>query len=87
MYLFGSLGVLLVVVVRTHDILAGAINFGDCRRISYIFRFLQNRSANCIAKPVDQAGRAAAERVFEESDEPAESQRGREFKRERCGRD
>src|SRR5256885_11165941 len=29
MYLFGSLGVLLVVAVGTHDILAGAINLGD----------------------------------------------------------
>jgi ABC-type multidrug transport system fused ATPase/permease subunit len=83
MYLFGSLGVLLVVVVGTREILAGATNLGDL-----IFFLI---CCGLLYEPVGklhqlnqlmQAGRAAGERVFEIIDEPTESQRGGKFERE-----
>jgi len=82
MYLFGSLGVLLVVAVGTHDILAGAINLGDLTAFLILSGFLYEPVGKLHQlNQLLQAGRAAAERVFEIIDEPAESQRGRKFER------
>ncbi len=84
MYLFGSLGVLLVVAVGTQRDLGGS---DPIWAISPPFLY----AAGFLYEPVGklhqlnqliQAGRAAGERVFEIIDEPAESQRGRKFERE-----
>jgi ABC-type multidrug transport system fused ATPase/permease subunit len=83
MYLFGSLGILLVVVVGTHDILAGATNLGDLTAFLICCGFLYEPVGKLHQlNQLIQAGRAAGERVFEIMDEPAESQRGRKFERE-----
>jgi ATP-binding cassette, subfamily B, bacterial len=83
MYLFGSLGVLLVVAVGTHDILAGAMNLGDLTAFLILSGFLYEPVGKLHQlNQLLQAGRAAAERVFEIIDEPVESQHGREFKGE-----
>ena len=83
MYLFGSLGVLLVVVVGTHDILAGATNLGDLTAFLICCGFLYEPVGKLHQlNQLIQAGRAAGERVFEIIDEPVESQRGRKFARE-----
>jgi ABC-type multidrug transport system fused ATPase/permease subunit len=82
MYLFGSLGVLLVVAVGTHDILTGAINLGDLTAFLILSGFLYEPVGKLHQlNQLLQAGRAAAERVFEIIDEPAESQRGHKFER------
>src|SRR5947199_9584505 len=83
MYLFGSLGVLLVVVVGTREILAGATNLGDLTAF-LIFCGLLYEPVGKLHQlnQLIQAGRAAGERVFEIIDEPAESERGRKFDRE-----
>jgi ATP-binding cassette, subfamily B, bacterial len=83
MYLFGSLGVLLVVVVGTREILAGATNLGDLTAF-LIFCGLLYEPVGKLHQlnQLIQAGRAAGERVFEIIDEPAEWQRGRKFNRE-----
>jgi ABC-type multidrug transport system fused ATPase/permease subunit len=83
MYLFGSLGVLLVVAVGTQDILAGAIKLGDLGAFLLLSGFLYEPVGKLHQlNQLIQAGRAAGERVFEIIDEPAESQRGRKFERE-----
>jgi ABC-type multidrug transport system fused ATPase/permease subunit len=83
MYLFGSLGVLLVVAVGTHDILTGAINLGDLTAFLILSGFLYEPVGKLHQlNQLLQAGRAAAERVFEIIDEPVESQHGRKFQRE-----
>src|SRR5881227_1954754 len=83
MYLFGSLGVLLVVVVGTREILEGATNLGDLTAF-LIFCGLLYEPVGKLHQlnQLIQAGRAAGERVFEIIDEPAESQRGQKFERE-----
>ena len=54
MYLFGSLGVLLVVVVGTHDILAGATNLGDLTAFLILLRFsLRTGGQIASAQPTD----------------------------------
>src|SRR5205823_9347937 len=83
MYLFGSLGVLLVVAVGTHDILAGVMNLGDLTAFLILSGFLYEPVGKLHQlNQLLQAGRAAAERVFEIIDEPVESQHGCEFKGE-----
>jgi len=83
MYLFGSLGILLVVVVGTREILAGATNLGDLTAFLILCGFLYEPVGKLHQlNQLIQAGRAAGERVFEIIDEPAESQRGRKFERE-----
>jgi ATP-binding cassette, subfamily B, bacterial len=86
MYLFGSLGFLLVVAVGTRDVLSGVINLGDFGAFLWF--------AGLLYEPVGklhqlnqllQAGRAAGERVFEIIDEPMESQRGHKFEGETRG--
>src|SRR5438067_9293165 len=80
MYLFGSLGVLLVVAVGTQDILAGAIKLGDLGAFLLLSGFLYEPVGKLHQlNQLIQAGRAAGERVFEIIDEPAESLRGRKF--------
>jgi ATP-binding cassette subfamily B protein len=82
MYLFGSLGILLVVVAGTHDILAGATNLGDLTAFLICCGFLYEPVGKLHQlNQLIQAGRAAGERVFEIIDEPAESQRGLKFER------
>jgi len=83
MYLFGSLGVLLVVAVGTQDILSKAIQLGDLGAFLLLSGFLYEPVGKLHQlNQLIQAGRAAGERVFEIIDEPAESQRGRKFERE-----
>jgi len=83
MYLFGSLGVLLIVAVGTQDILSGAIKLGDLGAFLLLSGFLYEPVGKLHQlNQLIQAGRAAGERVFEIMDEPAESQRGRKFERE-----
>jgi ABC-type multidrug transport system fused ATPase/permease subunit len=83
MYLFGSLGVLLIVAVGTRDILSGAIKLGDLGAFLLLSGFLYEPVGKLHQlNQLIQAGRAAGERVFEIIDEPAESQRGRKFERE-----
>jgi len=83
MYLFGSLGILLVVAVGTQDILSGAIKLGDLGAFLLLSGFLYEPVGKLHQlNQLIQAGRAAGERVFEIIDEPAESQRGRKFERE-----
>jgi ATP-binding cassette, subfamily B, bacterial len=83
MYLIGSLGVLLVVAVGTQRILAGAMNLGDLTAFLILSGFLYEPVGKLHQlNQLLQAGRAAAERVFEIIDEPAESQHGRQFKGE-----
>jgi len=82
MYLFGSLGVLLVVAVGTQDILSKAIQLGDLGAFLLLSGFLYEPVGKLHQlNQLLQAGRAAGERVFEIIDEPAESQRGRKFER------
>src|SRR5437879_6043955 len=86
MYLFGSLGILLVVVVGTRDIFSGATNLGDVTAFLIFSGFLYEPMGKLHQlNQLIQAGRAAGERVFEIIDEPAESQRGRKFAREGRG--
>src|SRR6184192_4130957 len=83
MYLFGSLGVLLIVAVGTQDILSGAIQLGDLGAFLLLSGFLYEPVGKLHQlNQLIQAGRAAGERVFEIIDEPAESQRGHKFGRE-----
>ena len=83
MYLFGSLGVLLIVAVGTQDILSGAIKLGDLGAFLLLSGFLYEPVGKLHQlNQLIQAGRAAGERVFEIIDEPAESQRGKKFERE-----
>src|ERR1044071_6376564 len=83
MYLFGSLGVLLVVAVGTNDILAGSMNLGNLTAFLILSPFLFEPMGKLHQlNQLLQAGRAAAERVFEIIDEPAEPQHGRQFKGE-----
>ena len=80
MYLFGSLGVLLIVAVGTQDILSGAIKLGDLGAFLLLSGFLYEPVGKLHQlNQLIQAGRAAGERVFEIIDEPAESERGRKF--------
>src|SRR6184192_878036 len=83
MYLFGSLGVLLVVAVGTQDILSKAIQLGDLGAFLLLSGFLYEPVGKLHQlNQLVQAGRAAGERVFEIIDEPMESQRGRNFDHE-----
>src|SRR5207253_3925962 len=73
MYLFGSLGVLLVVAVGTQDILSGAIKLGDLGAFLLLSGFLYEPVGKLHQlNQLLQAGRAAGERVFEILDEPIE---------------
>jgi len=83
MYLFGSLGVLLVVAVGTLDVLSGSMQLGDLLAFLFLSFYLYEPVGTLHQlNQLLQAGRAAAERVFEIIDEPAEPQHGRQFKNE-----
>jgi len=49
MYLFGSLGVLLIVAVGTQDILSKTIQLGDLGAFLCFPVFFTNQWANCIS--------------------------------------
>jgi ATP-binding cassette subfamily B protein len=83
MYLFGSLGILLVVAVGTQDVLSGAIKLGDLGAFLWLSGLLYEPVGKLHQlNQLMQAARAAGERVFEIIDEPLESQRGGKFGRE-----
>ncbi|HKS31463.1 MAG TPA: ABC transporter ATP-binding protein [Chthoniobacterales bacterium] len=83
MYLFGSLGVLLIVAVGTLDVLSGSMQLGDLLAFLLLSGYLYEPVGKLHQlNQLLQAGRAAAERVFEIVDEPAESQRGRKLEGE-----
>ena len=83
MYLFGTLGVLAVGTVGILEILSGSMRLGDLTAFLILSGFLYEPVGKLHQlNQLLQAGRAAAERVFEIIDEPVESQRGRKFEGE-----
>jgi ABC-type multidrug transport system fused ATPase/permease subunit len=73
MYLFGSLGVLLVVAVGARDILSGALQLGDFGAFLVLASFLYEPVGKLHElNQLMQAGRAAGERVFEILDSEGE---------------
>jgi ATP-binding cassette subfamily B protein len=80
MYLFGSLGVLLVVAVGARDILSGAMQLGDLGAFLVLASFLYEPIGKLHElNQLVQAGRAAGERVFEILDSAAEPEGGETF--------
>lgn len=83
MYLLGSLGILLVVAVGALNVLSGSMQLGDLGAFLLLSGYLYEPVGKLHQlNQLLQAGRAAAERVFEIIDEPVESQYGGEFKGE-----
>jgi ABC-type multidrug transport system fused ATPase/permease subunit len=77
MYLFGSLGVLLVVAVGARDILSGALQLGDFGAFLVLASFLYEPVGKLHElNQLVQAGRAAGERVFEILDSEGEPKGG-----------
>src|SRR6201993_1973005 len=80
MYLFGSLGVLLVVRVGLRDVLSGALQLGDLGAFLVLASFLYEPIGKLHElNQLVQAGRAAGERVFEILDSAAEPEGGETF--------
>src|SRR5215475_5903197 len=80
MYLFGSLGVLLVVAVGARDILAGTFQLGDFGAFLVLASFLYEPVGKLHElNQLMQAGRAAGERVFEILDSAGEPAGGETF--------
>jgi ABC-type multidrug transport system fused ATPase/permease subunit len=80
MYLFGSLGVLLVVAVGARDILFGALQLGDLGAFLLLASFLYEPVGKLHElNQLVQAGRAAGERVFEILDSVGEPEGGETF--------
>src|SRR6476620_212036 len=80
MYLFGSLGVLLVVAVGARDILSGAVQLGDFGAFLVLASFLYEPVGKLHElNQLVQAGRAAGERVFEILDSEGEPGGGETF--------
>jgi ATP-binding cassette subfamily B protein len=80
MYLFGSLGVLLVVAVGARDILSGALQLGDFGAFLVLASFLYEPVGKLHElNQLVQAGRAAGERVFEILDSEGEPEQGETF--------
>ena len=80
MYLFGSLGVLLVVAVGAHDILSGVLPLGDLGAFLVLATFLYEPIGKLHElNQLVQAGRAAGERVFEILDSASEPADGKTF--------
>ena len=78
MYLFGSLGVLLVVAVGARDILAGTFQLGDFGAFLVLASFLYEPVGKLHElNQLMQAGRAAGERVFEILDSEGEADGGK----------
>ena len=77
MYLFGSLGVLLVVAVGARDILSGTFQLGDFGAFLVLASFLYEPVGKLHElNQLMQAGRAAGERVFEILDSEGEPKGG-----------
>jgi ATP-binding cassette, subfamily B, bacterial len=73
MYLIGTLGVILTVLVGTHDVLAGTMQLGDLGAVLLATAYLYEPVGKLHQlNQLLQAGRAAGERVFEIIDEPIE---------------
>jgi len=80
MYLFGSLGVLLVVAVGARGILSGAMQLGDLGAFLVLASFLYEPIGKLHElNQLMQAGRAAGERVFEILDSAGEPEGGKSF--------
>jgi ABC-type multidrug transport system fused ATPase/permease subunit len=80
MYLFGSLGVLLVVAVGARGILSGAFQLGDLAAFLLLASFLYEPMGKLHElNQLVQAGRAAGERVFEILDSVGEPEGGETF--------
>src|SRR5882762_6952812 len=80
MYLFGSLGVLLVVAVGARGILSGAMQLGDLGAFLVLASFLYEPIGKLHElNQLMQAGRAAGERVFEILDSAGEPEGGKTF--------
>src|SRR4026209_2228525 len=80
MYLFGSLGVLLVVAVGARDVLSGTLQLGDLGAFLVLASFLYEPVGKLHElNQLIQAGRAAGERVFEILDSPGEPTGGKTF--------
>jgi ATP-binding cassette subfamily B protein len=80
MYLFGSLGVLLMVAVGAHGILSGAIQLGDLGAFLVLASFLYEPVGKLHElNQLVQAGRASGERVFEILDSVGEPEGGETF--------
>ncbi len=80
MYLFGSLGVLLVVAVGARDVLSGTLQLGGLGAFLVLASFLYEPVGKLHdLNQLIQAGRAAGERVFEILDSPGEPAGGKIF--------
>ena len=80
MYLFGSLGVLLVVGVGLRDILSGALQLGDLGAFLVLASFLYEPIGKLHElNQLVQTGRASGERVFEILDSAGEPEGGEMF--------
>src|SRR6266513_3171694 len=80
MYLFGSLGVLLVVAVGARGILSGALQLGDLGAFLVLASFLYEPIGKLHElNQLVQAGRASGERVFEILDSAGEPEGGKMF--------
>src|SRR4029450_3041949 len=80
MYLFGSLGVLLVTAVGAHDILSGAMQLGDLGAFFVLAIFLYEPMGKLHElNQLVQGGRASGERVFEILDSAGEPEGGETF--------
>jgi ATP-binding cassette, subfamily B, bacterial len=80
MYLFGALGVLLVVAVGARSILSGAMQLGDLGAFLLLSSFLYEPVGKLHQlNQLVQAGRAAGERVFEILDSSGEPKIGHVF--------
>ena len=80
MYLFGSLGVLLVIAVGARGILSGAMQLGDLGAFLVLASFLYEPIGKLHElNQLVQAGRASGERVFEILDSTGEPEGGKTF--------
>ena len=80
MYLFGSLGVLLVIAVGARGILSGAMQLGDLGAFLVLASFLYEPIGKLHElNQLVQAGRASGERVFEILDSAGEPEGGKTF--------
>jgi len=74
MYLIGTLGVIVTVLVGTRAVLGGAMQLGDLGAFLLLTGYLYEPVGKLHQlNQLLQAGRAAGERVFEIMDEPVES--------------
>jgi ABC-type multidrug transport system fused ATPase/permease subunit len=80
MYLFGSLGVLLVIAVGARGILSGAMQLGDLGAFLVLASFLYEPMGKLHElNQLVQAGRVSGERVFEILDSAGEPEGGKTF--------